>query len=84
VYDFFQGIKGIAPAVVQKMIEYDFMETFHLSPKQIEEIPMKKIQEIMLIKRVKSESMEIRAKLDQVRAQAGSAGSAGGKGYREV
>jgi len=62
VYEFFQGGKAIAPAVVEKMIEYDFMETFHLSPKQIAEIPMKKIQEIMLIKRVKSDAVNVKAK----------------------
>ena len=64
------------------MIEYDFMETFHLSPKQIAEIPMKKVQEIMLIKRVKGDAMEVNAKLNQVKAQAGQGQSR--KGYREV
>ena len=86
---FFHGSKNVTPAVIQKMIEYDMMETFHLSPKQIEEISMKKIQEIMLIKRVKSEALEIKMKLDQVKAQSRSIGRSMGRGqsrksYREV
>ena len=86
---FFHGSKNVTPAVIQKMIEYDMMETFHLSPKQIEEISMKKIQEIMLIKRVKSEALEIKMKLDQVKAQSRSIGRSMGrsqsrKSYREV
>ena len=61
------------------------METFHFTPKQIAEIPMKKIQEIMLIKGVKNEAIEVRMKLDQVKAQARSAGRGQSrKGYREV
>ena len=82
---FFHGSKNVTSAVIQKMIEYDMMETFHLSPKQIEEIPMKKIQEIMLIKRVKNEAIEVKMKLDQVRSQAKVAGRGlSKKGYREV
>jgi len=89
VYGFFHGSKDVTPAVVQKMIEYDMMETFHLSPKEVAEIPMKKIQEIMLIKRVKNEALEVKMKLDQVKAQSMAAGRSAGrgqtkKGYREV
>lgn len=62
------------------------METFHFTPKQISEITVKKMQEIMLIKRVRGEALEIKSKLDKVKSQSSSTRmpKRGRKGYREI
>lgn len=83
MYAFFQGSRNVSPALNKKLIEYDLMETFHWSHKQIRETPVKKIQEIMLIKRVKGQVQQVKMNIEKVKAQSMSSGSSK-RSYREV
>ena len=82
VHSSFRGISN-APATPE-MTELFLIEEYHWTPKQIAEIPYKKIQKLFLIKAQKHEAENVNRTMSQLKAQQGSMGKGGRVGYREL
>ena len=73
-----------APATPE-MTELFLIEEYHWTPKQIAEIPYKKIQKLFLIKKQKNEAENVNRTMSQLKSQQNSMARGGGfKGYREL
>lgn len=59
------------------------METYKLSPREVAEIPYKKMQEILLIRKAKNEASRTQANLEKVKRQL-TRSSGQTKRYREL
>ena len=64
---------------------FELLDSYHMSPEEIDRTPYVKIQEIFLLRRMKSEVQNIEAAKQQFRQQHGARGRGGTrKGFREV
>ena len=64
---------------------FELMEDYHLSPSEIDNLPYARIQEIFLLRRLKSEERSLQIQKEQFKSQHKNVGRGGGRRFtREV
>ena len=71
----------VSVSAAKDIIKYDLMEEFHWLPWEIDRIPNKTMQKILLIRKQKNESEEHQINIDKFKQ---SVGTSGRRSYREV
>ena len=56
---------------------FELMDSYHLSPTEIDQMPYNRIQEIFLLRRIKSESHNLQVEKEKFRREHTSSGRGG-------
>ena len=77
---YYNGGGADDPAITRDILENELMEEYHWLPKDVAEIPYKKMQKILLIKKQKNAIMENKLNVEKLKRDQAS----GPPRYREV
>jgi len=80
---YYYGSGATDPAISKRIVEFEFVEQYHWTYKEIEETSYKKLQEHFIIKKQKNESVQTKINVQKAKQQVGTPGKAR-KFYREV
>jgi len=87
VHLYYTGGKASASAT-RKIVEVGLMEEFHWTYDEIQQIPYKRMQELLLIRSQKHAALENKRNIEEFKrehgASSGNAGQGGKKTYREL
>ena len=83
---FYSGGRIRESAEARKIMAFELMEDYKLSPNEIDALPYTKIKEIFLFRRIKSEARHMETQKEQFRRQHRNDGRRGGgkRSTREV
>ena len=79
---YYYGSGATDPAISKKLVEYELVEQYHWTYEQIEKTPYKKLQELFIIKKQKTEVIQAKVNIKKAKEQQPGPGKK--KFYREV
>ena len=66
---YYSNSKATSPADARKITEFELMEQYHWLPDQIAKIPYRKMQELLIIKKQKNETLETQANIAKFKSE---------------
>lgn len=83
VHAYYMGSKTSVPA--KEIIEWDLMESLNCSPIELDKIPYKRLQKLMLVRNQKGNTAHTKAEIEKFKSQQHTTGRGQSKRfYREV